>query len=409
MDNKKEVNNNVNIYVNEKVGKKPILFRLLIMNAIFVFICLLSLSLILIKKGVAYASENPYLYELINKTDNPDKKFVFKGEAENNYLVFNNLVWRIIRINSSGSITIMLDESLNRLPYSIGKDFDILSYLNDKFLSELDKSKLVSNNICFDNITDLSDITCEDTKEYLVTLPDINSFVESLQDEKTYMADDNSMMWLNNSYDDKVWHTNGTKLSHSSKSAIYDVKPVVTLNYNVVSKDGNGTKNNPYVIENTKLTVGSIVKIEDDEYYVIDLKDSIRLVAKEPSEIRYSYDGSVESIFSYLNNTYYKELSYKDLLLNVDWDIYTIAKNSIKRNTFKSFFGIQSLFDFKFNKDDSNYYLATTINDYVLIHDRPMIYGTKVSNHKIKPCIAISKDLIGNLELYNGIYVVRDL
>ena len=130
----------------DKIKKKNILF--IILSLLFLIVVLCIIWLLLNKKTEDYYNNQRLLYKEIVSTDNDDKTYQFKGDATNNYLVFNNLVWRIIRVNKSGSLTIILDKPINYLP----KTINISSYLNNEFLSELDKSKLVPNSLCADDL-----------------------------------------------------------------------------------------------------------------------------------------------------------------------------------------------------------------------------------------------------------------
>ena len=146
---------------------------------------------------------------------NPNpSEYVYKGQADKNYLVYNNLLWRIIKINPDGTMLIILDDTMTLLPWDSKvkdyKDSDINKYLNNEFLKNLDESYLVKNTYCEDSVENLKDATC-DTKnsDYYVGLLDISTFINTRLDNKSFLLRDNEIYWLNNHSSEKVWHTNG--------------------------------------------------------------------------------------------------------------------------------------------------------------------------------------------------------
>ncbi len=398
---------NLKIYVNKKdIGKRPMLFRLITLNIIFLMICFLTSQLILIKKGVSYAASNPFLYEVVNPTSSTDKLYEFKGDVGNNYVKYNNLMWRIVKVNSSGSIMLILDEPINMLPLNMDGILNITNFL-DSFASDLDESVLVSNNLCKDNITSLNNLTCDELDTNIVSLLDVYSFVNSIKEENTFITKEDEMIWLANKNEDKIWHSNGSKLSLSSGELLYEIKPVVTLKNTVKYEKGDGSRTNPYVIETTKLTIGSTVKLGEDLYQVYSMQDDIRLVSMDDSN-SYTYDGDIEKIFNTLNENM-DNVSYKNLLKKSSWSIININNNKIEENKIDNYFGIQNLSDNKIDNGIYDYYLASKINNYIMVYDQPIIYGSKNSTHIVKPCITIAKEDIGKFELYDGIFMVRGL
>ena len=64
----------------------------------------------------------------------------FTGNDENNYLMYSNILWRIIKVNSDNSLTVISDSSLTSLAFSKSdslNDSKIFTWLNksDKELS----------------------------------------------------------------------------------------------------------------------------------------------------------------------------------------------------------------------------------------------------------------------------------
>ena len=231
-------------------------------------------------------------------------------------------------------MVIILEDSMTMLPWnnkSVNyKESDIHKYLNNDFLNMLDKSYLVKNTYCEDSVESLSSISCEkkDADSY-VSLMDISTFLNSMVDKKSYLVDDwDSIFWLNNYSSDKVWHTNEANISQSEANSFYGVRPVVKLKSTVVYQKGDGTKENPYIIEkDSKLALGSKVKLGDDTWIVYDTTNGTKLMLAKALDKTYRYDldkltydtDSKSSLAEYLNTEYIESLSYKDYLKEDEW------------------------------------------------------------------------------------------
>ena len=72
--------------------------------------------------------------ELFKENNN---KYYFKGKIDNNYLVYNNLLWRIVNIDEKGAVMLILDDYLNMLPW----DYDNTNYNS----SEINKCQKVTS------------------------------------------------------------------------------------------------------------------------------------------------------------------------------------------------------------------------------------------------------------------------
>ena len=73
------------------------------------------------------------------KDEYEDGKYTYKGTNPNNYITFNNEMWRIISVDSNGLIKIMRNESIGNRAFDSGysnawETSDIKTYLNDTYL-----------------------------------------------------------------------------------------------------------------------------------------------------------------------------------------------------------------------------------------------------------------------------------
>ena len=73
-----------------------------------------------------------------------EERYIYKGANPNNYLIFNNEMWRILSIESDNSLKIIRDELLDNVEYDTSAGCSVV-YLQNKKL----KNKNYVNNIIF--------------------------------------------------------------------------------------------------------------------------------------------------------------------------------------------------------------------------------------------------------------------
>ncbi len=349
--------------------------------------------------------------------------YIYKGDVGNNYVSFNNMLWRIIQINKDNTIDLILDDYINIFSWNneatAFKNSDVFKYLNDNFLNNLDKDMLVKNSFCTDKITDLTSITCnEQDMDSYVKLLDITSFLNSIKGSKTYLTKSDEIFWLNNYSDDKVWHVNGINASLSDSTNFYEIRPVIKLKSSIYYKKGDGTKNNPYIIEtDNKLSLGSKVKLGEDTWIVYDTSDNIKLMKSEVLEEAYAFDNSKytfdkdskDSLAEYLNTTYLDSLSYKDMLMDNEWYIgeFKSQYQDIKDTKIKVKVAIPNMLDIKLDSEIKGYFTSTCNKESILVYENPLRVSRPTTKRNIRPVIAISKSSASKLEYQDGIFEVK--
>ena len=92
--------------------------------------------------------------------------YIYKGEDVNNYVLVNNMLFRIIKVNSDKTIDIVLNDFINKMEwdkeYKDYSESSINKYLNDKFLDILDKNILEKTTVCNPKVTKLNEVECGD-------------------------------------------------------------------------------------------------------------------------------------------------------------------------------------------------------------------------------------------------------
>lgn len=328
---------------------------------------------------------------------------IYKGDKVDNYLEYSGLTWRIIKINQDNTIDLVLDDEINELIWDSEikdfKDSDVSSYLNNYFIKYLNKDMLSKTTVCEDIINDITKISCEKTyQENYVRLLDINEYLNS-KDESTYIGTGKNI-WLENRGEESAWNINNDNVSYSPTDNGYLIKPVVTLKNTTPLISGKGTLEEPYVIEEKtdKVTVGKYVKIDNDLWNIYDIDDDKIYLSLVGSTNTYRFDVDSNifnpekeySIGKYLNNEFYNSLSYKDLLLENEWNIgkYTKSYKDIESEKVKSKVGLLSITDLKFG-DDTNYYLLNGTENGSIIYGEMLLESKTGLSRTIKPTISI--------------------
>ncbi len=328
--------------------------------------------------------------------------YLYKGENVNNYIIYSNMLFRIIKINADKTIDIVLDDYINKLnwdsEYKEYKDSYINKYLNTKFVDILDKNTLEKTTVCGTKVTLISEVNCSspDTNNY-VRLPSITDYLNSLNEDKTYLSEDNDFIWLYNQSEDKIWYSHGKSVSLGDADKMYQIKPVITLKNTTILLAGDGTKNNPYRISNSKkIGVGTYLDINDDLYVVYEEGEdyykiqSNKLIKSQIFDKKTNvYEDS--ALKTYLEDTYLKNIKYQDLLKEVKF----------KDTTSKV--GILGIEDFKFDNSLKNYFLNDTLDNKVYLYNGSLISSKVDIKREVRPCLGIKKDLkiiSGNGSLY---------
>ena len=131
--------------------------------------------------------------------------YIYKGEKVNNYVLVNNMLFRIIKINSDKTIDIVLDDFINKIEwdkeYNDYSKSEINKYLNDKFLNILDKNILEKTTVCNPKVDKLTNVECgEYTSDDYVRLLGITDILTSKVDNKSYLVKDSEYLWYQTSY-----------------------------------------------------------------------------------------------------------------------------------------------------------------------------------------------------------------
>ena len=288
--------------------------------------------------------------------------------------------------------------------HSTYKDSDIRKYLNEEYVKRLNLSDLANVAFCEDVVSDITKITCEKSIDTdYVRLLGINDFINSKIDNKTFI-NMNENAWLYNTSEDKVWNTNGVNISNGDANSNFYVKPVIRLKNSVALLSGKGTKENPYVVDNTNKEpqIGSVVKLGEDIFNIIKIEDKKAYIALNKNintTFRFDMQTNVynpenaSSVASYLNNSYLNTLSYKDNLVEGTFytGAYMTSYKDVTKTKVNAKVGMLSVLDVQIGSADSRYYLINGAEEgYAYYNNYGVLSKSKITiSREIKPVLVI--------------------
>jgi len=222
------------------------------------------------------------LFDTNTNTLNSDTTYYYRGEVNNNYLSFAGHLWRIIRINEDGTIRIILETDIGSKKYNVSSECNTTNktgcttnYNESNLKTVLDKwySNTIGINTNLDNKVTLGKF-CNDTSNTFVDRSsnptfDCTNIIESKvgmisADEviysgvtynslnnNTYLNNNTSFYTITSNSNSQVYVWNHNDLTLVNNGNIFDyymIRPVINLNSNTIVEGGEGTINNPYIV-----------------------------------------------------------------------------------------------------------------------------------------------------------------
>lgn len=377
--------------------------------------------------GKKLRTENKDILEKIDGT------YYFKGDIENNYVSYSGLLWRVIKIEEDNSVVLISENSITLLASGEELDYDTSSIT--EWMNKTDKENsgklesslnnyneyLIKGNVCNDKIDTVSNSKCNDVNEkYYINLLTMADYVNTgasegfINNGSTFYLSDYTSEGYN-------WYINNEgKTSKNKGTDIYGIRPVIKLKSNAPLVGGDGTKDNPYLFDSTKNTIGAYVTLNDDHWRVIGVDgNNIRLaydgyVMYNGSPLNHKFstkdanfeDEVVGTLAYYLNNGFYEGLSYKDLIVETEYfkGYYGSSNNydyiSTTKDTIKTKVALMSIGDIIYNNDLTDYFImnsSATKNTFVYVVQKDTLFTKAFSSPaKVVPVITIDKTkLIG--------------
>lgn len=356
--------------------------------------------------------------------------YYFQNDVDNNYLMYSNILWRIIKVNNDNTVKLISNDVLTYLSY--GENDYENSYMN-MWLNKTDDDNtgilenllntpnnyLTNDSICKDSISDTKHITCDEINDTdLIGTLSVFDYINA-GGKDSYLNIDKYFYLSTLDKDNNIWFVNDSgNVSSADGSDIYGIRPTITLKSNSKSIVGDGTIDNPYVIDENYI-FGSYVKLGEDIWRIYDIDgDNIKLslndyLKEDGEEILYKYstngyyhnDTIKGSLAYYLNNTYLNNLSYKNNIINNKWSngIYGSSNDYNYKDTLNAKVDTKvtslSVGDVILNGELSNYFLSTGVSKssslVYTVKGNGTLYGkSSTSTSKIVPTISIDKNIL---------------
>ena len=326
-----------------------------------------------------YTTKNP-----LNKVDD---EYIFNSKTNNNYLKYQGYLWRIIKINSNNEIIAISEDTITYLPYN-----SIISWINEsKYGKEFDISYELINNtkICLDTFEDIKNASCNNYNEdYKVGILSISEYI-NIGGDNSYL-NNSTDFWVSDKYNkSNSWFINNDgKISNSNNNDKHGIRPVITIKNNTEFIDGNGSIDNPYIIEERKIETlsdtlqGEYISFNDEIWRIMYNKDNkIKIISTDYMKynngkyVKYNFDDNNNSvsknskIINFINTTYLNNIrkrNNKDYLTNGTfyYGIYYKEKNN---------------YTYSYNKKGSLYVGLPSINE-PFIYDLDNVFLMNASN-----------------------------
>lgn len=309
----------------------------------------------------------------------------YKGTSSDNFVMFNNILFRMVKINSDGTVTIASENPLANIDYGAknnrfdGSNMD--EWLNNYFYPQLNnKSKklIVSSKWCDDIYTE-GKTTCDRySKTKNVGILSLQDYVNSLDDLGMSYLGIVARVWYNNfDSNNQVWSGKSNNQTAYKDNILLNIRPAITLKKDTKITSGSGTKEDPYLIGTeqevkrnmkvNKLDIGTVISYSGYNFVVAGHEEdgTTKLIMKsvlrneEHAAIQISYDNASSvkiynpkekgNIAYQINNNLskYIDTSYfvkKDVVVPI-YDKLVTYKGKHETKTYKSKLSIPSAFD----------------------------------------------------------------
>ena len=351
--------------------------------------------------------------------------YTFKGYAEDNYVKYSGMIYRILSIDNENNIKMVSESNVTLLYPELKNGYEkssVNKWLNvsdEKFSGVYEKAlvdvdnMLINTTMCNDVIDDVSNITCDSAlNNYKVSLLSLHDY--KIAGGKESFLNNGDIFYLGtlNTKNDMYYVTSDGEIALNEKdSKAITLKPVITLAGNTVTHlGGNGSEERPYVIEKHEIkTIGdayvnNYVKINDNLYKIIEKTSnkvkltSVDVIQKNDKPYAIKFGGSTSeysttnTVGKYLNNTFLNSLDIKDYVVN---GYYYTGSLSLT-------IGLLTIGDMFVNETTNTFTLLRGMeapNIINVINENGNIFADTISaKYNVRPAFYIKSDL----EIING-------
>ncbi|MBQ3423388.1 MAG: hypothetical protein IJH34_17415, partial [Romboutsia sp.] len=275
-------------------------YNLLILALVLIFLGVSSNLILNISRAESKPLEdNKALYNMLvsdlsNNIEEVDDNSIITSKNPNNYVWYSGKLWRAVSINNKdNTVKLVTKEGINTLSGNDDIDYFLNDTSNNGFLGSLknykDYIKQDSIWIKYNDSRILGDIRKSKSYEAItnpVGLLTTYDYQLSYDGTTESIGDgylNNNTNWSTYTYDnDKNMIINKEgKVESSSKELSHSIRPAINILSNVEIKGGNGSKDNPYYLEeygtdkdllNTRAS-GEYVHFNDELYRIVTVDE----------------------------------------------------------------------------------------------------------------------------------------
>ena len=335
--------------------------------------------------------------------------FYYKGVDVNNYVYYSGRLFRIIDIDKG--IRMIEEETETNLVWTFDSNYGD-SYIHEWLKSYLETLKdydvyLEKSDWC-NSAIDLENYSCSTIINDYVGLISTNEYLQA-GGKNSYLNNETYFWTINQDVDGNVYYVNNEgSINNISKKEdnyfSYGIRPVITLKGDISIISGEGTADDPFVIEdlgNALLrdnSIGSYVKYNNDDYRILKIDDNgISLIASDVIEVEKKYS----DVYKYLNNEYIKNFNKDELVKDDHYTSEYSYNNQYKKNNENKktdYITIPSIGDLFLNENNGywlNDYSDNKLGLYYTLDENNMFFADlSSSKHYIRPIIKLNNETV---------------
>ncbi len=324
-----------------------------------------------------------------NKLLKKENQYFFGKDASNNYFYFSGLMYRILYLDEE-NIYLVLDSNATKLKYGETENYDesnIKTWLEEVFTPNLAKQYLSSSNP--------------------VTLLNKELYLEMGEKESFLIGEE---FWLIDEGTGYVVTEEGELTKPESYDLFVGIKPVVTINGKTKYISGDGTKKNPYTIEErivdllADVYVGEYIQYQGKNYRVIENNEtSVKALAQEKLPETYAWSETTNKFTAstkqelgyYLNKVYALEFPEKDLV-KIPWSTgeYVLDYQETKNDLVNAYVGLLTVGDYFLTEVPNSFLLTKSGYNMYAINADGYLYAAEITSQlDVYPVLSMNREL----------------
>ena len=340
-------------------------------------------------------SNNKIVKEEVEGLHQSDDGYYFKGNVTNNYVWFANRMFRIMRVNNDDSVKLVTDDLVASFMWGEDSSYDksnVRVWLTDVEKNNLSgvyyktipaqdrfitKTKYTIDRMVESKV-EAGDISLEDD---IVTIT-LGDYIDA-GGKNSYLNNGKLFYILGyNEDNENLYIEEDGSIMNCDTMDGFGVRGVFTMSKNIPVSQGDGTKDNPYVINQGNDTnyVDSYVKLGDDTWKVYEdnngllkmyLNGYIKINGQELIRNYSNYSNKLDyfaedNIGFYLYHDYINSLSYQKYIVKNKYPYGEISDEfgyyyvNVYSETYDDRIGLLNIFDYVSNNDLNDFFRDNT-------------------------------------------------